>query len=600
MTTWITQILELRDEEQTRMLRADTTIIGRLRPHVRTVVESEAFQSFVALLLFTNFALNIIEVETKPAEDSEFNNALNTLDLVFTVFYVIELALNLFVNWWRPFITNGWSIFDALCVLSSVIGALLSEYGDGKIDLSVIRSIRIFKIVRIFSRLKALQRIVTAITTTLYPLLNTFIIFVVVVSIYSVLACQLYGDLFPERFGAFTTAALTMFQLCTGDGWMTDVVRPLMTKGMQVDKNFNVLAGFFFISYILFVAIVLLNVAVAVLLEGFLNAISNLEMQERTLEAAQEYNTIAGPLDPLIATLANFHSEEHLSSQIRMLYGFFDVDGDGISFDEFEAGLAKIDLRPRMHINKEDFSLMLSDIGIAGDTDHLHLDQKQFDQCLRLQLRHYTQRLVAHQMTESISNNRIDTSTEFFAHKMLISEIFQISKAVSHHSKLFDDLFRYLPGDTGRYKPEDRRTPPGGPGEGARREWDGGLVGEGGRGEPGGRGVVSSKLDSIREDVNGEDTHTHTHTHTLPPFLRALHSHLPQTHPLLSLSGGLVEEEEVGGWRELVALVRDTRLIALEVCVCVRACVCACACVCVTPYCRHNGIYNLVHVCVCV
>jgi len=130
------------------------------------------------------------EVETKPAEDSEFNNALNTLDLVFTVFYVIELALNLFVNWWRPFFSNGWSVFDGLCVLSSVIGALLSEYGDGKIDLSVIRSIRIFKIVRIFSRLKALQRIVSAITTTLYPLLNTFIIFVVVVSIYSVLACQ--------------------------------------------------------------------------------------------------------------------------------------------------------------------------------------------------------------------------------------------------------------------------------------------------------------------------------------------------------------------------------------------------------------------------
>ena len=61
----MTQILELRDEEEKRVLHADTTRIGRLRPHVRNVVESEAFQSLVALLLFTNFALNIIEVETK-------------------------------------------------------------------------------------------------------------------------------------------------------------------------------------------------------------------------------------------------------------------------------------------------------------------------------------------------------------------------------------------------------------------------------------------------------------------------------------------------------------------------------------------------------
>ena len=232
-----------------------------------------------------------------------------------------------------------------------------------------------------------------------------------------------------------------------------------------------------------------------------------------------------------------------------------------------------------MHINKEDFSLMLSDIGVTGDTDQLHLDQKQFDQCLRLQLRHYTQRLVAHQMTESIRNNSFDSSTEFFAHKMLISEIFQISKAVSHHSKLFANLFRYLPGDTGRYQPEDRRTPPGGPGEGADgrgrgdgREWDRGWGGRGGGVRSSGRGMVSGKLDSIREDVNGEDTHTQrerdTHTDARPPYVCALHSHLPQTHPLLSVSGGL-EEEEAGGWRELVSLVRDIRLVALEVCVCV-------------------------------
>ena len=53
-----------------------------------------------------------------------------------------------------------------------------------------------------------------------------------------------------------------------------------------------------------------------VLLEGFLNAITDIENQERNVEAAREYNKMAGPLDPLIATLANFHSEEHLAAQV--------------------------------------------------------------------------------------------------------------------------------------------------------------------------------------------------------------------------------------------------------------------------------------------
>ena len=61
---------------------------------------------------------------------------------------------------------------------------------------------------------------------------------------------------------------------------------------------------------------VLVNVAVAVLLEGFLNAIAEIELRERSMESAVQYDKIAGTFDPLLATFANFHSEEHLSSQV--------------------------------------------------------------------------------------------------------------------------------------------------------------------------------------------------------------------------------------------------------------------------------------------
>jgi len=69
-----------------------------------------------------------------------------------------------------------------------------------------------FKIIRIFSRMRKLQRIVMAISSAVSPLFNTFVIFAVVVSIFSVLAQQLYGNLMPEEFGTFSLSALTMFQ----------------------------------------------------------------------------------------------------------------------------------------------------------------------------------------------------------------------------------------------------------------------------------------------------------------------------------------------------------------------------------------------------
>ena len=161
---------------------------------------------------------------------------------------------------------------DAVCVISGLVGELVELLAGGAADLTMIRSLRIFKIVRIFNRLKSLQRIILSIASTLVPLVNTFMIYFVVTSIYAVLATQLFGSVFMERFGSFTKASLALFQISTGDSWLTDVLRPLL-KRQGLDETQEgpwsqevVWSIMFFTSYILFVMIVLVNVAVAVLL----------------------------------------------------------------------------------------------------------------------------------------------------------------------------------------------------------------------------------------------------------------------------------------------------------------------------------------------
>lgn len=68
----------------------------------------------------------------------------------------------------------------------------------------------------------------------------------------------------------------------------------------------NIGTAVFFISYILFVMIVLVNVAVAVLLEGFLSSIAQYEQAERQSAGVVEYNKSAGHLDTLLASLAPY------------------------------------------------------------------------------------------------------------------------------------------------------------------------------------------------------------------------------------------------------------------------------------------------------
>ena len=51
----------------------------------------------MATLLVFNFILNVAESEVQMTPDAA--RILDMIDLAFTIFYVVELILNLFVNW---------------------------------------------------------------------------------------------------------------------------------------------------------------------------------------------------------------------------------------------------------------------------------------------------------------------------------------------------------------------------------------------------------------------------------------------------------------------------------------------------------------------
>jgi hypothetical protein len=156
-------------------------------------VSDYPIQQFVGFLWITNFVINIIdtEISTKVTQGSPVNdnqaNVFQAIDILFTVCYIFELMLNLFVHWWRPFVTDGWSIFDTFCIVIGLVGSL-----HGVSSAKVIRSIRILRIVRVLRRFKNLQTIVLPITRCVLPLLNTSVIVLVVNVIYAVMTADMF------------------------------------------------------------------------------------------------------------------------------------------------------------------------------------------------------------------------------------------------------------------------------------------------------------------------------------------------------------------------------------------------------------------------
>lgn len=68
------------------------------------------------------------------------------------------------------------------------------------------------------------------------------------------------------------------------------------------------------------------------------------------------WGQVAGPLDPVLASLANFSSPSHLRAQIDLLFQLFDVDDSGaVSHEEMSTGLGKLGYYPCIVMSSEDW-----------------------------------------------------------------------------------------------------------------------------------------------------------------------------------------------------------------------------------------------------
>ena len=200
-----------------------------------------------------------------------------------------------------------------------------------------------------------------------------------------------------------------------------------------VHAGFAVWTSIFFISYILLVQVVLLNVAVAVLLEGFLSSMADMDLEDKATLAIQEYAKVAGSMDALISTFACFDSTDQLHEMINRLFKHLDVDdSNSVSFREFREGLESLNMRPKLHVTEEDWKHFTGHGKFLDENEEL--DDIRFDLCMQGELKAYSQRIISHQMRQA-QNYCKENSLDYLAHKMQMVEVFKISNLLSDLSR---------------------------------------------------------------------------------------------------------------------------------------------------------------------
>ena len=371
-----------------------------------------------------------LQSELLPEGGSDADILFQRIDDFFTWIFFLEVLLNLAANWFSNFFHDGWSCFDLLVVTVSMIAYFLP--GDSSGPMKSIRLMRAFRVMRLFGRLQSLRQIISSLTTSILPVLNAFLIMLLVTSIYAILGVNFFSEDFPESFGTFSRALFSMFQVCTGDSWATELARPIMLR-TNPDGTIDLGPCFFFISFIVIVGWVLLQVVVAVLLDNFTEA-SYQEKMRKEQEKLKNGNFVQKVhiLDPLLAGLAHFDTAEDLTKRMRLFFQVLDSDDSGsLSFQEFADGLRKFRVKPRIELSKSDWNTMTLNGSMLNENQELGLGE--FIRMMKSEFKFYVQRQMSNAMDSSNPDKDQKTSAILFVMKLVLVRLDELHNGLDYN-----------------------------------------------------------------------------------------------------------------------------------------------------------------------
>lgn len=205
-------------------------------------------RSIIAVIIFNAVILGL---ETVPSVNAGYGSLLSLLDRICLSIFVIELLLAI-ISMGGRFFRDPWRLFDFV-----VVGiALLPAHGA----FSVLRSLRILRVLRLVSAAPRMRSVVTALLSAIPGLSSIIAIMLLLFYVAAVVATKLFANSFPEWFGSISASMYTLFQVMTLESWSMGIVRPVLEVFPY--------AWLFFIPFIMTATFIMLNLFIAVIVNA--------------------------------------------------------------------------------------------------------------------------------------------------------------------------------------------------------------------------------------------------------------------------------------------------------------------------------------------
>ena len=237
-----------------------TTLRFAMTNKLKTFLESSFVRNGIIFVILFNAVL--LGLETVQTVIAQFGTLIKILDGLCLTIFVIELLAKL-VAYRSSFFKNGWNLFDFVIVAISLAPNAQS--------FSVLRALRIFRVLRVVSAAPRLRRVVEGFVTALPGMASVFLLMGIIFYIGAVIATKLFGSAFPEWFGSLARSAYSLFQIMTLESWSMGIVRPVM-------EEFSY-AWAFFIPFIMVTTFAVVNLLVGLIVNSMQDAHQDEENQ---------------------------------------------------------------------------------------------------------------------------------------------------------------------------------------------------------------------------------------------------------------------------------------------------------------------------------
>jgi hypothetical protein len=233
-------------------------------------------------------------------EEDLFGNAIDYSNYFFAMIFILEALIKL-IGLGKYYWKDPWNLFDFVIIWASIFGFAYTLIGGSSVGAAAttIRSLRIGKLFRLIQSTPSLRQMFNTLLMTVPSLVNIGGLLFLVFFIYAAMGVQLfakvqYSDLVSEttNFQSISKAMVTLIRCSTGERWNDLMYELSSQENCIADPPFNPqMCGFsssenednciplngcgtpvayvYFITFTLLVSFILLNIFIAVILEGF-------------------------------------------------------------------------------------------------------------------------------------------------------------------------------------------------------------------------------------------------------------------------------------------------------------------------------------------